>query len=313
MMEEKIGNVTLDLFWYSGRDEYSDGPVEDKLLEIARNNREEDLNRVIAEEKDWAVMYHFSEIRQNIISWLPISKYDHVLEIGAGCGAISGALCEMAGSVTSIELSKKRSQINAYRNRDKQNLRIVVGNFLDIEPHLRDNYDYITLIGVFEYAEAYMGDDKPYQKMLDCAYRHLAPGGKLVIAIENKLGLKYFAGCSEDHLGTQFAGIEGYPDYTGVRTFSRKELKDMLDETGKFKTAFYYPYPDYKFPMTIYSDRFLPLKGELRESFLNYDRERLLLFREPLAYDSVIDAGLYPEFANSFLTVSEKLEGGDEE
>ena len=88
MMQEKIGNVTLDLFWYSGRDEYSDGPVEDELLEIARSTREENLNQVIAEKKDWACLYHFSEIRQNIISWLPIEKYDHVLEIGSGCGAI---------------------------------------------------------------------------------------------------------------------------------------------------------------------------------------------------------------------------------
>ena len=312
MMEEKIGNVTLDLFWYSGRDEDIEDRTMDKLLEIAQNTREEDLNRVIAQEKDWNVMYHFSEIRQNIISWLPVTKYDHVLEIGADTGSISGALCDKAGSVTSVEHSKKRSMINAYRNRDKENLKILVGDFQDIEPNLRDNYDYITLIGAFEYAEKYMGEIKPFQKMLECAYRHLAPGGKLVIAIDNKLGLKYFAGCTEDHLGVQFKGIEGYPDSTGVRTFSRKELKDMLDAAGNFKTSFYYPYPDFRFPMTIYSDSFLPKKGEIRESFLNYDRERLLLFREPLAYDSIIEAGLYPEFANSFLTVSEKLKGGNE-
>ncbi|MBQ9065152.1 MAG: methyltransferase [Blautia sp.] len=307
-MQEKIGNVTLDLFWYPGNDRYSDGPVEDMLLDIARNTQEEDLNRVIAEKKDWSVLYHFSEIRQNIISWLPINRYDHVLEIGSGCGAITGALCNMAGAVTGIELSKKRSTINAYRNRDKDNLRLIVGNFLDIEPNLTENYDYITLIGVFEYAEGYMGEIKPYQKMLECAYRHLAPGGKLVIAIENKLGLKYFAGCTEDHIGVQFKGIEGYPEPAGVRTFSRKELKDMIEGTGYAKTTFYYPYPDYKFPMTIYSDRYLPKPGEIRESFLNYDRQRILLFSEPLAYNSVIEAGLYQEFANSFLVIAEKAE-----
>lgn len=306
MMQEKIGNVTLDLFWYSGRDSYTDGPVEDQLLEIARSSREEDLNRIIAERKDWSVMYHFSEIRQNIISWLPIGKYDHVLEIGSGCGAITGALSRMAGAVTCIELSKKRSMINAYRNRDLDNLRIIVGNFLDIEPNLTENYDYITLIGVFEYAEGYMGDYKPYEKMLECVYRHLAPGGKLVLAIENKLGLKYFAGCTEDHIGVQFKGIEGYPEPAGVRTFSRRELKNMIQDAGYKNTTFYYPYPDYKFPMTIYSDRYLPKPGEIRESFLNYDRQRILLFSEPLAYDSVINAGLYPDFANSFLVIAEK-------
>ena len=38
---------------------------------------------------------------------------------------------------------------------------------------------------------------KMFQKVSSC----LKPGGKLYVAIENKLGLKYFAGCSEDHLG----------------------------------------------------------------------------------------------------------------
>ena len=40
-------------------------------------------------------------------------------------------------------------------------------------------------------------------------FRHLTPGGRIVIAIENRLGLKYLAGCAEDHLGTYFSGIQG--------------------------------------------------------------------------------------------------------
>ncbi len=40
-----------------------------------------------------------------------------VLEIGAGCGAISGVLCRNAKHVTSVDLSKRRSLINANRNK----------------------------------------------------------------------------------------------------------------------------------------------------------------------------------------------------
>lgn len=77
-------------------------------------------------------------------------------------------------------------------------------------------------------------------------------------AVENRLGLKYWAGCTEDHVGKYFEGLENYPDTRSVRTFSRKELSDIIDQAGEFKTTFYYPYPDYKFPMTIYSDKRLP-------------------------------------------------------
>lgn len=59
---EKIGKVELDDTCYPGRDLYSDGEVEDQLLEIARNYGEEDYNRIIAETSSWPVMYHLSLI-----------------------------------------------------------------------------------------------------------------------------------------------------------------------------------------------------------------------------------------------------------
>src|SRR5690606_11439137 len=87
----------------------------------------------------------------------------------------------------------------------------------------------------------------------------LAPGGKLVVAIENKLGLKYWAGATEDHTGKIFEGIYGYPDHNDkVRTYSRKEMADRLIDAGFGSTYFYYPYPDYKLPYLIYSDDYYP-------------------------------------------------------
>lgn len=50
-MRENIGNVILDYEFYSGLDLYSDGDIEDELLEIAKNSDEVELNRVIAERK----------------------------------------------------------------------------------------------------------------------------------------------------------------------------------------------------------------------------------------------------------------------
>ena len=101
-MQEKIGNVILDYTWYPGEDLYSDGAVEDRLLEIARTTAPEDLDAAVAKEADWAVLYHLSHVRENITASLQLSKEDSVLEIGAGCGAVTGALARMAGSVTCI-------------------------------------------------------------------------------------------------------------------------------------------------------------------------------------------------------------------
>ena len=258
---EKIGQVLLDDTLYPGKDLYTDGAIEDEMLEIARNYREEEWNQVIAERASWPILYHFSHIRENILSWLPFTGEENVLEIGSGCGAVTGALCKKAKQVTCIELSRKRSHINAWRHRNCDNLKILMGNFQDVEKTLTEKYDYITLIGVFEYGEAYIQSDTPYVDFLKIISKHLKPDGKIVLAIENRLGLKYWAGCTEDHFGTLFEGLEGYPTTKGVKTFSRKEFMQILSDAGDLQAEWYYPFPDYKLPMTVYSDRRLPLKG----------------------------------------------------
>jgi len=300
---EKIGNITLNLNCYSGSDLYSDGDIEDVLLEIAKDKENRDYATAIDESVSWPVLYHFSEQRENIVSWLPIKKTDKVLEVGAGCGAITGALAKMAGQVTSVDLSKKRSSINAYRHEDNDNVTIHVGNFLDVEPGLDNDYDYICLIGVFEYGQSYMGTDRPFHKFLEILTKHVKRDGRIVIAIENKLGLKYFAGCKEDHLGTYFSGVESYPQGGYVRTFSRPGLEKIFNECGVNEYHFYYPYPDYKFPTTVFSDKRLPLAGELSNNLRNFDRERLLLFNEKNAFDGIVEDGLFSVFSNSYMVI----------
>lgn len=301
MEKSSAAEERLNLTYYGGSDIYSDGAIEDKLLEIAKTHSEKELNEVIARTKDWSILYHFSHIRRNIVSWLPITRDETVLEVGSGCGAITGALASKAKKVTCIDLSKKRSLINAYRNSDYDNFEIMVGNFKDIEGKLPEQYDYVTLIGVFEYGEAYIGGETPYEDFLLILKKHLKPEGKLIIAIENRWGLKYFAGCREDHFGTFYEGINGYPESKGVKTFVRRELEDMFVRCGFRDWKFYYPYPDYKLPFVIYSDDYLPHPGDLRQNQGNYDRDRIIAFHEDKVFDDVCREGLFAQFSNSYL------------
>ena len=302
-MQERIGKVLLDYESYPGEDLYSDGEIEDELLDIAKNCREEQLDQVVARKKSWPVLYHFSHVRGNILQWLPMKGDERVLEIGSGCGAITGTLASKAGSVTCIDLSKKRSLVNAYRNSQRDNLQIYVGNFQDIEKRLTEKYDLITLIGVFEYAQGYIDTDNPYVDFLKKIKKHLAAGGRIGVAIENRLGMKYWAGATEDHVGKLFEGIEGYPSTSYAKTFSRSRLNQIIEEAGFGEYEYYYPYPDYKLPMEIYSDRYLPKSGQLNQNIQNFDRARISLFQEERAFDSMVQDELFPLYSNSFLVI----------
>jgi len=295
-----VGKVRLDDTLYPGEDFYSDGAVEDELLEIVSTSEESEYNRIIVERRSWPILYHLSHIRENIVSWIPMSGQESVLEIGSGCGAVTGALARKAKKVTCIELSRLRSLINANRHKNLDNIEIKLGNFEHVEASLTEQYDMITLIGVLEYGGSYITANKPYHTFLATMKKHLAPGGRIVIAIENKMGMKYWAGCKEDHLGDYYNGIEGYGGVTHVRTFSKPELTRLAQEAGFEQIEFFYPYPDYKFPNVIYSDDFLPGPGDLNDNLRNFDNERLATFDESKVFDSVIRDGMFPYYSNSF-------------
>lgn len=298
-MIEQIGKVKLDYTFYKGKDCYSDGDeIENSLLDIVKNKEEE---IALQNNTRWPILYHLSDIRENIIDWYPFKKDSEVLEIGSGCGAISGILCRKAKHVTCIELSKRRSEINANRNKDFNNLDIIVGNFQDIK--LEKKFDYITLIGVLEYAALYIDDESPYKKMLLKIRKLLKPNGKIIIAIENKMGLKYLNGAKEDHVGYRFAGIEDYRFYKNVRTFSKPELLNLLIECNLDKTTFYYPIQDYKLPDTIYSDRYLPKAGSIRTWGMNYSETRIALYNDAIMADQICRDQMFHYFSNSFLVV----------
>lgn len=300
-MKKHIGKILLDYTFYKGNDIYSDGCIEDVILNACMNNREKEL---LYSSVDYAVLYHLSPIRENLIEWYPVNKDESVLEIGSGCGAMTGILSEKSKFVTCVELSSKRSLINAYRHSQRDNIEILVGNFQDIEADL-GKYDVITLIGVWEYSENYIQSEDPFLEMLNVVKRHLTPKGRLIIAIENKMGLKYWNGALEDHTGKQYSGLNDYvDDYDRkVRTFSKYEIAELFSKAHIEEYKFYYPMPDYKLPSVIYSDEYMPNIGELRTFKKDYSYAHVYNFNDAIVNDQICNDKMFHYFANSFLII----------
>jgi len=290
-----------NLKWYQCNDIYTDGEIEDDIINDVLKNDTDYYSEVIAERNDWPTYYHLTHIRKNILNWYPFSGKERVLEIGCGMGAITGLLCEKCESVTAVEISKQRATATLLRNRNRNNLEIIVGNLNDIE--FEDKFDVITLIGVFEYQGRYTANEDPYNDFLLAVKKLLAPGGKMLIAIENKCGLKYWCGAREDHVGFPFAGINQYRYIDqGIQTFSHKELDDMLAGAGFGYRYFYYPLPDYKLPLCIFSQDCLPEAADIDSlSFYYAPDSSTLVADEKKLYKDVIENGAFEFMANSFL------------
>ncbi len=284
----------LNLDYYKGKDLYSDGDVEEEILEIARSGKKlEELEAV-----KFPVLYHLSRARENILNWYPFREGANVLEIGSGCGAITGLLCRRLGRVVSVELSRRRAGINYARHKDYENLEILVGNLNDIA--FKETFDYVIFNGVFEYAMSFTPGEKPYETYLRSVSRLLKPDGKILVAIENRLGLKYFAGAPEDHTDGYFDGIREYEGNDTVRTFSKAEWETLMHSCGLEYYKFYYPYPDYKFPREIFTDASLKDQKYGCPTW-NFTKYRMALFSEEKMASALQQEGVMDRFANSFL------------
>jgi SAM-dependent methyltransferase len=277
------------------------------LLERFSAPLEYDEYSVTSHDLPWALHYHLTPRRKSLLSWIDFGPDANILELGAGCGALTSLLVKRACSVTAVEGSPDRARVIQQRCHTASNLRIIVGNAADL-PYSGE-FTHVILVGVLEYALAYVTHAKPHAHLLAQARRYLRPDGCLVLAIENAMGHKYLAGMPEDHTGRPYCGVNGYPGPFAARTFDRPTLSAMLIEAGCPAQAWFYPSPDYKTPDTILSEAAFQTPGFNPLPLLDlptkdYGLRNYPTFNERTFLSSAHRGGIAQHFMNSFLVLA---------
>lgn len=228
------------------------GDAQNRIYNIIRGAEDRGMfsPEVMNQASDWPTFYHLTPMRANILR--PFAKEiaaGRTLELGAGCGAVTRFIGELGGTVVAVEGSPDRARIIGNRCAELKNVTVIADLIQNFEPE--EKFDVVTLIGVLEYAQVYVNEPNPIQYLLKVAKSFLKENGLLIIAIENQLGLKYFCGSAEDHLGRPMIGInDSYTDKTAI-TFGRVELTSYIEDAGFQSVDLYLPLPDYKTPVSI--------------------------------------------------------------
>lgn len=213
-------------------------------------------------------LFSHSKLRGNVIRWYPIKAGQRVLLLSEPCAALEEALHEL-------------------------------GAVVEVQPLGEVKYDVILQVGVLDVGERNI--QITWKERLAWYRSLLEEKGTLLLAVPNRFGLKYFAGCQDDFYDAYFAGPEGYAPKMTRPALSKKEYEALLQEAGFSQIESYYPYPDYRFPSVIYSDERLPEPGELTDNIYNFDKDRYVLFDEAKVFSGLVKEGIFPVFANSFL------------
>ncbi len=233
-----------------------------------------------------------------LLAWYPFKSNSEILEIGAGVGAITGVLCKKASKVVAVEKKKKRAQILQARYRDVSNLQVVHDHYMNL-PY-RKKFDYIVVHDIFGYVKKYIKTDKPYERFFNQLFSMLKEDGVILLAVENRLGMKYFSGAIENYSNKFFVGLDNFDGYDVIYTPTREELKDLLERCGKFSYRFYYPFPDNIFPTEIFTDNsleYLLYGGKSEET----GWDRFELFNEREIFETLQRDGILQNFVNAFL------------
>lgn len=290
---------------------YSDGDTHEEYLFSAIANAKDvstSSQELFSAIKDWPSEYHLSSARHNLLRPFLFQPTDRILELGCGCGAMTRYLGETGATVVAVEGSRRRAMIAAERCRDLPNVSIYCDNLIDFQ--MEDSFDFVTLIGVLEYANQFISGTDPIHACLTRAGSFISTDGALVVAIENQLGLKYFNGCNEDHLGIPYFGINGLYSNEGPVTFGRHALSEKLRESGLSTLDFFYPFPDYKLPGLILSEAALTDERLNVADLLfhntghDYPDSRNRAFAENLAWRVTSENRLIADLANSFLVIA---------
>lgn len=300
--------MRLNLDYYKKECDFELKPNEEKLIEYINSNKEKDFEDIVRKDLSDEVMLGLSNIRKNLIYSYEFNPNSIVLEIGAHLGELTGALCEKCKKVISIEQNKKRAEAISKRYENEENLELIVGKLQDIK--FDEKFDYITIIGVLEYAQMIFDTETPALDLITYCKNLLKPDGKLLIATDNKFALKSYVGDIDKCTGITFDSITGYKNSRKTYKLGKKHIEDILNKVGLNYYKFFYPLPDYKLASLIFTDGYLPSSSKINGYFPYYKENSSIFYSEVDAYDAIIKENreMFPFFANSYFIEASQVD-----
>lgn len=261
--------------------------IEQEIAAIIADYRPDQYDEVIADRDEWELFYHLSSLRTALLCWYPFRPEWHVLEPGAGFGALTGCLTERCARVTALETDPRRAAACRQRYAGNERLELQEEDLLRLPAEER--YDCIVLIDQLENCPERAGE------LLAACRKHLKPEGVLLVSYQNRFGLKYLCGGTDHRMRRPFSNLDG------AGLLSRSEADALAREAGFPVARYYYPLPDAFFTQAVYTDSVRD-RESVRDRVFAYDPFlSARVAQEQELYDDIIHEDLLPKLSSSYL------------
>lgn len=242
--------------------------------------------------------------REGLISWYPFEGTETVLEIGAGFGELTKYLSDNVKYVVAYEFKPERKRIIQYRCKGNDNLKIVTGDLKKAD--FGHQFDMILIHDILAFSRKFFKGEEPSVSFLEYIKRFLKPTGRMLLSVENRIGLRYFSGAAEDYSRCFFYGVNEFEQDERFRTYSREELKNLFSTCGLYDKEWYYPFPNAILPEEIFhEDIDEKIFYGVTSQEQGLDGSRYLFFDEKRMFMTLHREGIAYQFANAFLVECE--------
>ena len=174
-------------------------------------------------------------------------------------------------------------------------------DIFDNRSSIVNEYDYIVMGNDIEVY------DNP-SDILEGIYSCLSPTGKLLLSVNNRLGIRYFCGDRDPYTGRNFDGIENYrrvyskkEDTFNGRMYSKSEWEQMLRDAGFDTYQFYSILSDLDNPSLIFAEDYLPNEDLANRVFPTYNYPDSVFLEEEALYAGLLENGMFHSMANAYL------------
>lgn len=171
---------------------------------------------------------------------------------------------------------------------------------LDTLEEGRESYDMVVAIDILEYA-------KEPAAMLRDIRSLLSPGGRLLLAADNRLGIRYFCGDQDFFTGKNYDGIENYRHLTRKeqetakgRAYAKAEIGRFLDEAGFSERRFFSVFPRLSNPQILLAEDYQPKEALETRICPEYNHPDTVFMSEEELYPYLIENHLLHGMANGF-------------
>jgi SAM-dependent methyltransferase len=242
----------------------------------------------------WVERYHLAPQRANILRALPLPADPVVLEIGARCGGLTRYLGELGGLVDALEPDLGMSTVARARCADLPSVRLFTGTITAVPA--TPTYDLVVVVDAVD-----LMDEQGLG--LDELARHCAavlkPGGLLVLAADNALGVRNLAGDSAPPISRSSSR---------VRRLLQSDVESSITAAGLI-TRSLHAFPDHRHTKVLYDhDALTAIDPRLLVELPSFPSPPYAARRADLPeksmWDDAVRAGTAAEHANSFVVVA---------